>query len=179
MEAAFLETLRILAFLFIGFIIFLDLASKIDGWKFPLKIKNLTATNYLGIVILMAFVIWPFVGEANFGSLSFKKLDTKITKVANTVRDLYDRKRTEAWMKKDFEKISVSKGEKYHHYSFSLKEKPIANSVEIWLGPTLQNPMYYTVKDSKIEYRNMMDTTTLLYSLGESEPAFTVSYTKE
>lgn len=168
----------------IAFLIFGDLFHRFfEKNKLFLKFKkhSLTARNYLGMAIIIVFIIWPSINEATFGSFSIKKLETKVESIKSMVEDIYGRKMLEYWYKKDVNGLKVDKKDRYYHYELPLKNIPVEKSIDFWLGNQLQNPMYYSVDrlNKKIIYRTEMATSSLLNYLGESEPAFAVQYIRE
>jgi hypothetical protein len=177
------EYLRSITFFIIAFLIIADLLGKFFPKNKHLKIateEKLTAVNYVGIVILIFFVIWPNISEMSFGNFSVKKLEQRVVKVEETVNDLFNRKMLEYWYYEDFSKFNFTKKDdnKYYNYEINLKYKPIKKSVELWLGQDLQNPMYYTVSpdDKKIIYRSESDFKNIKLFLGNQEPAITIQY---
>jgi len=180
-EIWFLSALRCAAFFLVGFLIISDLLSRFGKKNFILKRaseKQLTMTNYIGIAILIVFIIWPSVQEANFGNFSVKKLENKLVDIQNNIENLFNRKALEYWFYDDFAKFNVEQKEELYHYTIPLKYKPIKKSVELWLGQDLQNPMYYTVyeDEKKIIYRNSGNPETLKSMLSNQKPAMTVQY---
>ena len=150
----------------------------------PFIEKPLTTTNYVGVVILAAFVVWPFAKEVSIGGLTVKKLDQRIADVEERLDDLFARKRTEKWFHDDFVKLKVtelknaSSTTEWFEYHIPLKNAPIKNSVSLWLGPALQNPLYYTFneKENEVVFRHQNPMNVVGPSLQMVKPALTVEY---
>lgn len=169
------EMFRMIAFFAIAFFVFHDLYQ-----KYKTK-KDSTTQNYIGIIILILFIIWPSIKEANIGNFGIKKLETKIGNIETKLQDLFNRKTRQYIFYDEFSKLKYSKTDdgKYFQYEIPLKYTPINNSVDLWLSKDLQNPSYYTVKaeEKKVIYRNAGDMETIKGHIDAyGEPTITLQY---
>src|SRR3989344_8721640 len=164
----------------IVFFIFGDLFSRFfpqHRFLKPFDKKPLTPANYVGIAILVAFIIWPSAKEVSLGGLTVKKLDSRITTIEEKVDDLFARKRTEKLFQEDFIKLTVTEFKNasstvdWYEYHIPLKDKPVKNSVSLWLGGDAVNPLYYTIKEQSVVLRHKDPMNMLGKALQYVKPA--------
>jgi len=172
-----LSVLRVLAFMTIILLLFNEFY-KIKEVSNILKIKKLSMSNYIAIAILVMFIIWPSIQEANLGNFGIKKLEKELTDVKSTIDNIFDRLVREHWSIEDFLQFNVEKIGEYYNYEINLKYKPVKNSVELWIGEDLMNPTHYTVKaeEKKIIFRHIGDMDYLKATLERVKPAITAQY---
>ena len=136
--------------------------------------------------MIIFFIIWPGIDSATFGSFAFNKriesVESTVKSVQETVNDIFTRKTIEYWFSDKVEIFPVEKIDKFYHYEIQLKDRPVVNTVELWVSNTLTNPKFYTVDygAKKITLRHTSPPDQLDYLVfAGGEPLFTVQYIKE
>ena len=176
-----LEILRVVSFIIVGVLVLDDLLNGKLFLIFNIKRKPLTSKNYIGIGILIIFIIWPYIIEANLGNIGIKKLENRVSNAEQAIKDFFNRRVIEKILNKDLNLKSEKIG-KFYNYEIPLKFEPVENTVELWLGENLQNPLYYDVKysEKKLIFRNTDEPQAMKnYTENIGEPAITIQYIKK